>query len=278
METNEILNANVLDILFEGKNKSYGAYELRKTYNKRLTLSLIIMAAICLLAFISSLLAAGNDKGRNKLPIIEIALEPAKENEKKPEQLPPPHKKRATPIARVIKLTPSKIVIDDEVKPEDELKDVSQVEDAKIGTINKDGAKEDDFIAPPLEKSTGLVEAPKNNKKDYDGIFTKVEKEAKFPGGVEAWKKFLERNLNGQVATEDGAPEGNYSVKVQFIVDKEGNISNVTAIEIPKDCPSCGPEAIKVIKRGPKWEPAIQNGQPVNYQAVQSVTFQVTNE
>ncbi|HEX8278791.1 MAG TPA: energy transducer TonB, partial [Segetibacter sp.] len=92
------------------------------------------------------------------------------------------------------------------------------------------------------------------------------------------WKRYLERNLNANVAADDGAPTGNYTVRVQFIVDKEGNISNVSAIEVPKACPSCGPEAVKVIKRGPKWEPAVQNGRNVIYQAVQHITFQVAEE
>ena len=91
-------------------------------------------------------------------------------------------------------------------------------------------------------------------------------------------EKYLERNLNAQVASDDGAPVGNYTVKVQFIVDKTGAISNVTAIEVPKACPSCGPEAVKVIKRGPAWEPAVQNGRNVIYQAIQHITFQVAEE
>jgi protein TonB len=95
---------------------------------------------------------------------------------------------------------------------------------------------------------------------------------------VHAWKKFLERNLNSQVAADDGAPAGSYTVKVQFVVDKEGNISNVTAIDVPKQCPTCGAEAIKVIRKSNKWEPAIQNGRPVVYQVVQHITFQVLQE
>ena len=80
------------------------------------------------------------------------------------------------------------------------------------------------------------------------------------------------------MAADDGAPAGNYTVRVQFIVDKEGNISNVSALDPPKTCPSCGPEAVKVIKRGPKWEAAVQNGRNVIYQAIQHITFQVVDQ
>ncbi len=95
---------------------------------------------------------------------------------------------------------------------------------------------------------------------------------------MEGWKRYLERNLNANVAADDGAPGGNYTVKVQFVVDKEGGISNVEAIEVLKACPGCGPEAIKVIRKGPKGEPAIQNDRKVIYQAIPYITFQVAED
>lgn len=278
MESNKILNADILDILFEGKNKEYGAYELRKTYNRRITIAMVVMAVICLLVFISQLIANRGGKETNKIIVQDVQLEDIKKEEKKPEPPPPPPPpKPEPPKVEITKFTPPKIVKDEEVKepppPQEKL------EDTKIGVINQEGKKDEGFVAPPVEsKGTGVVEAPKKAEEDYDKVFTKVEKEAKFPGGMEGWKKYLERNLNANVAADDGAPAGNYTVKVQFIVDKEGGISNVSAIEVPKACPSCGPEAVKVIKKGPKWEPAVQNGRNVIYQAIQYVTFQVAEE
>lgn len=278
MEVNKILNADILDIIFEGKNKEYGAYELRKTYNRRITTAMLVMAAICLLVFLSQLLGNSGDKDKNKIIVQDVQLEDIKKEEKKPEPPPPPPPpKPEPPKVEITKFTPPKIVKDEEVKepppPQEKL------EETKIGTINQEGKKDEGFVAPPVEeKGTGVVEAPKKVEEDYDKVFTKVEKEAKFPGGMEGWKRYLERNLNANVAADDGAPTGNYTVKVQFIVDKEGGISNVQAIEVPKACPSCGPEAVKVIKKGPKWEPAVQNGRNVIYQAIQYVTFQVAEE
>ena len=278
MEPNKILQADFLDILFEGRNKEYGAYELRKTYNKRITRALLTMIGIFILFFLTSLLANDNDKNKNKIVVQDVQLEDIKkQEEKKPEPPPPPPPpKQEPPKVEIAKFTPPQIVKDEQVKPEDEIKEVEKLEDAKIGVINQEGIKDEGLVAPPVEdKGTGVVEAPKKVEEDYDKVFTKVEKEAKFPGGLEGWRRYLERNLNANVAADDGAAVGNYTVKVQFIVDKTGNISNVQAIEKPKACPSCGPEAEKVIKRGPKWEAAIQNGRPVIYQAVQNVTFQV---
>ncbi|MCY7420317.1 MAG: energy transducer TonB [Chitinophagaceae bacterium] len=278
MESNKILQADFLDILFEGRNKEYGAYELRKTYNKRITRALLTMIGIFVLFFLTSLLANDNDKDKNKIVVQDVQLEDIKkQEEKKPEPPPPPPPpKQEPPKVEIAKFTPPQIVKDVEVKPEDEIKEVEKLEDTKIGVINQEGIKDEGLVAPPVEdKGTGVVEAPKKVEEDYDKVFTKVEKEAKFPGGLDGWKRYLERNLNANVAADDGAPIGNYSVKVQFIVDKTGNISNVQAIDKPKACPSCGPEAEKVIKRGPKWEPAVQNGRNVIYQAIQFITFQV---
>ncbi|MDB5192362.1 MAG: hypothetical protein JWQ96_1925 [Segetibacter sp.] len=281
MDVNKIQNADILDIIFEGRNKEYGAYQLRKTYRGRLMIALGTMLGICLLLFLSTILAKNTDNDANQIIVQDVQLEDIKkEEEKKPEIPPPPPPPVAEPPkVEIAKFTPPVIVKDTEVKPEDEIKEVEELDDTKIGTINQEGKKDEGFVAPPVEeRGTGVVAAPKKEEEDYDKVFTKVEKEAKFPGGLEGWKRYLERNLNAQVASDDGAPAGNYTVRVQFIVDKTGTISNVQAIDVPKACPSCGPEAVKVIKRGPKWEPAIQNGREVTYQAIQLVTFQVSEE
>lgn len=102
-----------------------------------------------------------------------------------------------------------------------------------------------------------------------------VEREARFKGGPQGWRKMLEKTLNANVAADAGAPAGQYTVKVQFIVDKEGYVSRVKAIEIPAACKPCASEAVNVISTGPQWEPAIQNNEPVLYQAIQYITFQV---
>lgn len=277
MDINKLQNADFLDILFEGRNKEYGAYELRKTYNRRITIAIAGMFLVCLFFFLSQILASDKDPNEDKIIVQDVQLEDIKTEEKKPEPPPPPPPpKREPPKVEITKFTPPKIVKDEEVKepppPQEKL------EETKIGTINQEGLKDEGFVAPPVEKGTGIVEAPKKVEEDYDKVFTKVEKEAKFPGGPEGWRRYLERNLDANVAANDGAPTGNYTVKVQFIVDKSGAISNVQAIEVPKTCPSCGPEAVKVIKKGPKWEPAVQNGRNVIYQAIQFVTFQVAEE
>lgn len=272
METNKILSADILDIIFEGRNKEYGAYELRKTYNKRIVIAISIMIAICLLVFLASVLAnlRAKDKPQEML-VQDVNLEAMKE-EKKPEPPPPPPPpKIEPPKIEMTKFTPPKIVKDEEVKeppPEQE-----KLEDTKIGTINQEGIKTD-VVAPPVEeKGTGVVEAPKAEE-DYDKEFKTVQIMAKFPGGPEAWIKYLQRNLRSEVPIENGATTGRLTVVVSFLVDKEGNISEVKADNDPGF--GTAQEAVRVIQRGPKWQPAVQNGRNVIYRQKQSVTFDVT--
>lgn len=107
-------------------------------------------------------------------------------------------------------------------------------------------------------------------------IFERVEIEAGFPGGDALWRRYLERTLDGSTPTKNGAPEGTYTVVVQFIVDKEGNISDVRALT--NHGYGMEAEVVRVIKKGPKWSPAIQDGRHVKAYRKQPVTFMVINE
>lgn len=110
-------------------------------------------------------------------------------------------------------------------------------------------------------------------------IFTKVEQDAQYPGD---WKTFLERNLDGKVPVKNNAPAGTYTTVVQFVVDRDGNISNVKAISaVPgRNGQLAGygmdEEAVRVIKRSGKWKPAVQNGRVVKSYRKQPITFQVS--
>lgn len=273
MEKQNILSADLLDILFEGKNKTYGAYELRKSYEKRITYAMSGTFLICLL-FIGGSILAGN----KKVPKIDIVvgtmeLEGIKKEEKKIEPqkpLPKPEEK----IAMVKDVVPL-IVKDDEVKPEDEIKDLKDLEVARIGNFDQEGKKDDERIAPPVEKDPGVVEAPRKED-DIDKVLPIVQIEAQFPGGIGQWSKYLERNLNKDLPSENGAPPADYAVIVSFIVDRNGVISDVKA----ENDPGYGTkaEAIRVIQKGPNWTPAQQNGRAVVYRQKQKITFRVSEQ
>lgn len=102
-----------------------------------------------------------------------------------------------------------------------------------------------------------------------------VQKQAEFPGGQKGWINYLERSVDTDLPVRKGAPVGKYTVVVSFIVDKEGTITDIKA----ENDPGYGTkeEAIRVIKNGPKWVPATQNGVNVIYRQRQAMVFMVSN-
>jgi periplasmic protein TonB len=266
MEVNKILTADVLDIIFDGRNKAYGAYDLRKTYNNRLRTALFVMGGLVLALVAGYFISNYQGKGEVVKPVVQdVQLEDVKE-EKKNEPPPPPPPPKPPPQVEMAKFTPPKIVKDEEVKAEEKPPEVEKLEDTKIGTANQEGIKDDNMTAPPSDNK-GVVEAPKDNT-DYDKTFTKVEIESEYPGGIAAWYRYLTKNL--VYPDEAVSAEVQGQVVVRFIVDKEGNVSEVEAISGPNELRDA---AVLVIKKSGKWNPAIQNGrkvksyksQPVNY-------------
>jgi protein TonB len=273
METSKILSADLLDILFENRNKDYGAYHIRKTYDKRIALALAGTFVLCLLFAVSSILANSKKKVLGVELVADIELKDIRQDEIKPE-IPKPIINEE-PKIETAKVNIPKIVPDEQVTDDDIVKPVNELENAKIGNANITGDKFDDVVMPPVEKITGNFEAPKVTK-DVDERFNVVQIQAQFPGGIEGWRKYLERNLNKDLPSENGAPEGSYTVIVSFLVDKAGTISDVKA----ENDPGYGTkaEAIKVIQKGPHWIPAIQNGHEVIYRQKQNITFKVAIE
>jgi len=274
MEANKILSADVLDLIFEDRNKDYGAYDLRKTYNKRIIMALVITASVALLALLGSFLAS-TLKGKNdgKVEIKEVTIQDLKQEEDKPEPPPPPPPKPPDPPKiEMTKFTPPKIVKDEEVQEPPPVQE--ELKETKIAEVSQEGIK-DEGLATPVEIDQGkqIIE---EKKEDENQIFEKVEIEASFKGGESAWKKYLERNLNPNAPVDNGAPEGTYTVYVQFVVSKDGSISDVKALTTHGY--GMEQEAIRVIKKGPAWVPAVQNGRSVNAYRKQPITFQVTSE
>ncbi len=109
--------------------------------------------------------------------------------------------------------------------------------------------------------------------KKIPGYFT-YQEAAKFPGGKEGWQKYLVRHLRAEVPTDNGAPPGIYTVTVEFLVDTEGNISEVKADNDPGF--GTATEAIRIIEQGPSWVPAVQNDKKVIYRQKQQITFAVS--
>lgn len=277
MEANKILQSDILDILFEDRNKAYGAYELRRSYNKRILTALAVTGGLLLLALaISFVVKKLEPADTSKLDIRDVELINIKEEPPPPEPPPPPPPKtEPPPKVEMTKFTPPVIVKDEEVKKEDIPPEVEKLEETKIDIISQEGIKDQGIATPVVDEGKAIVAAPKDDT-DYDQTFTKVEVEAAFPGGASAWAKYVQRSLNANVPIDNEAPSGSYQVVVQFIVDKEGNVSDVKALT--NHGYGMEEEAVRVIKRGPKWTPAIQNGRNVRAYRKQPITFIVSEQ
>ena len=275
MEISTILTADILDILFDGRNKEYGAYDLRRTYKRRLTLSITVMLSVICLLFIGFAFAGKN----KKLPpefepkVIELASITPPVQPVEPPPPPPPPKMPEPPKVEILKFTPPKIVPDNEVK-KDEMPETEKMVDTKIGNFNQDGVKDEGLVAPPIETGDkGIIVAPQKEEEDWNKTFTKVEIESEYPGGPRAWQRFLRDNLRFPDEAADAGVEG--FVVVQFIVDVEGNVSDVVAVSGPQELRA---EAIRVIKRSGKWTPAIQNNNKVKSYKKQPLGFKLGSE
>lgn len=279
MEANKILNADLLDIIFEGKNKTYGAYTLRKTYNQRLKKALIVTFVALTLLIVGSVLAnvLSNKMAEDDIEVLDTQLAEIKKDEPLPPPPPPPPPPPTPPPppeVNQVKFVPPKIVKDEEVAPEEKIEEIK--EDQAISTVTVESENKVQIVQAPVEdKGTQVVEVPKVVD-DEGKIFNKVEVEAGFPGGDAAWRRYLQNNLDANTPIDNGAQEGTYQVIVRFVVSKDGSISDVQAET--KHGFGMEAEAIKVIKKGPRWTPALQNGRHVNAYRRQPITFVVSEQ
>ncbi len=101
--------------------------------------------------------------------------------------------------------------------------------------------------------------------------FSIVETRAEFPGGISGWTRYLERNLSRDLPVKNGAPAGMYTVYVTFIIDKQGKVNDVKALNNPGY--GTAEEAVRVIRDGPNWIPAVQYGNKVIFRHKQGIRF-----
>lgn len=264
------------EMVFADRNKAYGAYFLRKNYSKYLTRSALIGIGIFGTIF-------GGAWAYNKFIVpnlnkqveaVEIDLSKLKEEkldeEKKPDIPPPPPPPEVKPPeVEQIKFLPPEPKKDDEVKVEEPPPPAEKVEQAVISTKNQEGVKSETiFEAPPEDPGPAKVEVEISKPKEEE-IFTTVEQNPEFPGGIKEMYGFIAKNIKYPSAAQRANVSG--KVFVKFVVEKDGRIGDV---QILKGIGfGCDEEAIRVIKEMPKWSPGKQNGRnvrvwftmPVNY-------------
>ncbi len=271
----EILKANLLDIVFENRNKDYGAYALRKGYNTRMLTALGAgLSFILLFVFIST---TGKSKSSSK-PVVNTnegivikAIEMPKEKIKEPikpkeiaKQKPAPKPVQKT--ATVNYTTPPKIEKDKEVK--NAMVAVKELDNKEISTKTTDGKEADNTAVlnkePVMEPGTGTI----NNADPSQSNFLAEEKDPQFPGGQEALKEFLNRNLHTPEGLEGGEKK---VVRIKFKVDKDGSVNTFEIVTSGGG--QLDNEVVRVCKKMPRWVPALQNGINVPVNFVLPVTF-----
>lgn len=270
MQTNQILQSALIDIIFDGRNKEYGAYELRRQYSKRIRNALLITGLMALIGIGSIVLA--NSSRRN--PVISddnggVRLTEIEEK-RVPEPLPEPQKLPEEVRVKTEIFTAPRILEDDQViTPPPAMADLDS---AQIGVVKQEGVPDDGIQKlKEADGNKGILEV-KHTDEPGAPLVT-VDLDAKFTGN---WKVFLERNLVAEVPVSNEAPPGRYPVLVKFVVDLEGHVSDIVAMT--RHGYGMEEEAMRVIRKSARWEPAIFNGHPVKAYKKQLVTFVVDSE
>ena len=261
MTNKEILQADMLDILFEHRNKLYGAYALRKTYKRRLGLALGIALSIGLLFILMSFIKK-KDSGGYERKGNEIVVRTYVAPDDKPKD-PEPPKEKTKPKAQAdfqkIVVVPDKEADPDIVKNDD-------LENRIIGDQNIDGDKSNDIVQSNTgSEGNGDAVVKEPEKKDEPPL---PSHGPSFPGGPAAWLKFLQRILQ---SPEDIEPGQRVEVYVRFWVDIDGSVSKAEIIKSGGN--AFDKEVLRVLKKMPKWEPALQAGRPIAVAFQQPVIF-----
>ena len=265
MEAKNILSANILDILFENRNKEYGAYDLRNTYDKRINTALgitaIVIIIICSSAFI------GNTTDGKVATRPDIITELANPDIKKEEIIESKKIIKPQPFKTIIFVPP--IIVKDKFVIEPPVEN-DKLLDVKIDTKTIDG-KIDDGLTPVEIKGSNVIEAPVKKENKEDGTFIVVQIEAKFQGD---WGTYVRKEIEKNIGELTEANESGTCI-VKFVVSKDGTVSNVEAITMIGT--RLAEVAVNAIRKGPKWIPAIQNGTQVNAYRQQPITFKIND-
>lgn len=280
MKPEMILQSDMLDILFEGRNKEYGAYNLRRVYNSHLFKALGSMTMMVLLFVAFQFLQPGDKKDAAALFNVQdsvyiTTVELPKDKQPEPEMPKPAGAQKVNTIKEV---TPA-IVPDDRVK--EPLPTVQEVLDDKvaIGASTQPGDEASNGLAP--KGTEGAVNGTGNGEHnavepapEKEEVVLVAEKMPQYPGGVDALRRFLARNLQ----MPDGAvPEGQrIKIPTRFVVNKNGELTDVVfATEADE---ALKKEILRVMRKMPRWIPGSQNGRTVAVYFTIPIIFENSGE
>jgi periplasmic protein TonB len=258
MKTELILKSDVLDILFDNRNKAYGAYNLRKFYDNRLMKSLGVMLGVVVVLSAFTFISKKNAEEISVTPdVILGGIPDAKEPVKKKEIVKVQPK---TNIPNQRKLLNTVIIVPNNTKTDTHLniKPTDNIGSTNITSITGGGSPT--IIGPSGGTGNNPV-SPESVKPAID-INTPIyspEIMPSYPGGMEALRKFLQRNLTNPKEMEEGEE---VSVKVKFVVDYDGNLKSFVTVQDGGE--EFNKEVIRVLNKMPNWIPGKSNGQNVS--------------
>lgn len=250
------------DIVFQDRHKEYGAYVLRRSYDKHLVQAAVAAFVLLALVFVPPYLSRwfkepsqiSMSEGK-VVKYTDLAPPPPIQNIP-----PPPRVSIPPPLKKAIKFVPPKVT-DKEVVEEEKMPTVGEIKHTEIGPETVEGTGEVVFDEPVADVGSEPVED--------DVIFTIVEQSAEFAGGLEALKNFLQANMVYPSNARRLGIEG--AVYVTFVVDKSGIISDIQVMKgISADCDK---EAVRVVGLMPPWKPGKQAGHTVKSRFVLPLKF-----
>lgn len=272
----DLIDNNWVDLVFEGRNKEYGAYVLRKDTGKRNLKSMLIVFAviIAIMAAVAAKVAIENAFPKKVAMETDVELSKlAQKKEAKVEKKAPVKVEEQKVVEKVkssVKFTPPVIKKDDEVKPEEELK--SQEDLNKTNTaIGSFDVKGNDEAGGEVLKAKEVIAQPEPPKEEETKVFDVVEVMPSFPGGQGALFEWLSKNIKYPVVAEENGVQGR--VIVTFVVERNGSITDVQVVKSVD--PSLDKEAVRVVKAMPHWIPGKQNGSAVRVKFTVPVTFRL---
>jgi protein TonB len=252
------------DIVFEKRNKEYGAYVIRKIYSKNViiavTITVVFLGLVIVYPRLVDLLTSRDEapvENERKLTTVNLDQPPPIT----PNQPPPPKLDVPPPIKTIRYVAPK--VTTEEV-PEEEIPTQEELKHVEASTETQEGEEQVVFTEAVQE----VVE-----EKEEDKIFLAVEQPAEFPGGMEAMYKFIGKSIRYPASALRMGIEG--KAFIGFVVDKEGNLTDIQIVKsLSADCDK---EAIRVVKLMPPWKAGKQNGRAVRSRLVLPITFKITN-
>ncbi len=275
------------DIVFEDKNKEFGAYQLRKQSDKRHNLAVVytliglVVVFILIIAyskysdFKAEQEAIALQEQREKMAAAELLQqeeEPEPESEPEEQKFEQPEIEIPEEVLATVQVTQIAIVDADKVKNEVMDMETQKEDNTARGVVNQEGSDDVDKFKAVQEQV--VVKEPEPEKPKEEEIFVAVEQPAEFPGGMPALMKWLGNNIHYPEAAQQNDIQGRVIVK--FVVEKDGSIGQATILKgVDRDLDR---EALRVVNKMPKWQPGKNNGVSVRSYFTLPVVFKLAQQ